>query len=218
MALLANEASETTERSRLGKIGLGTLALGVGLSATNEASAEIIQFQLPSPVVLHSGDSAEFDLNHDGRADFLIDTVSHGYLGAIFQIHGHVTGDFQNLIDFVLHGYTGAKIVSTIGPADAHWGMTQTVFDSNDPNSPAKDEHSLIGLLFEIPGSTPHYGGLDVVGNGSGADASLTVYGGIYESQARTPIPGTPEPGSLSLLALGFAGVVAWKKRQLTAN
>ena len=215
MSTNSTMTSESLETGRLGKLGIGTVALGLGLGVATEASAGIVNYVIPnSPVVLHKGDSATFDLNHDGRVDFVIsDTASHNYLGAIFHIEGRVTNDFQNLIDFVLHGYTGASIVPTIGPSNTEtWGRAFDVFGGGGGSGVAPTERALIGLLFEIPGSTPHYGGLEVEGQGTGIDATLTIYGGIYNSVANEPVSSVPAPGSLTTLALGAASIAAWKR------
>jgi hypothetical protein len=211
--------SEPLELGRIGKLGVGTVALGIGLGVATEVSAGIVNVAMPNgPVVLHKGDSADFDLNHDGHLDFMIlDTASHNYLGAIFQIDGLVTNDFRNMIDFVLHGYHGASIVPAIGPFNSDtWGSVFDVFNSSGTGGLAPNDRALIGLLFEIPGSTPHYGALEVEGQGTGNDGTLTVFGGFYDTVANQPIPSVPvpAPGGLATLALGAASIAAWKLRR----
>ncbi|REK15941.1 MAG: PEP-CTERM sorting domain-containing protein [Planctomycetota bacterium] len=72
-----------------------------------------------------------------------------------------------------------------------------------------------MGVVFEIPGGSPHFGFLDV----AVAAGAITVYGGGYESDPNTPIvAGVPEPGSLTLLAMGAAGLVAWRRRKNDQN
>ena len=74
-----------------------------------------------------------------------------------------------------------------------------------------------LGLKFEINGQT-HYGWARFNVSTSGwntIDATLTGY--AYEDQADTPIHigPVPEPGTLGLLALGFLGLGAWRRRKL---
>jgi hypothetical protein len=68
------------------------------------------------------------------------------------------------------------------------------------------------GVVFDIPGGSPHFGYLDIA---VAADlSSATLYGGAYESLASTPIQvPVPEPSSLVLLAGGAASPAWWRRR-----
>jgi len=71
-----------------------------------------------------------------------------------------------------------------------------------------------VGVRFDIGGLT-HFGWIDVTGDPYG----ITINGWAYEDQAGTPIVAgstesvapVPLPGTLSLLASGAAGLLAWK-------
>jgi hypothetical protein len=88
------------------------------------------------------------------------------------------------------------------------------VYGSGVTGGVSPNDRALIGLLFEIPGSTPHYGALEVEGQGTGSDATLTVFGGFYDTVANEPITSVPAPGGLATLALGAASIAAWRLRR----
>ncbi|MBN2562273.1 MAG: PEP-CTERM sorting domain-containing protein [Phycisphaerae bacterium] len=73
-------------------------------------------------------------------------------------------------------------------------------------------QRGYVGFRFDIAGGSTHYAWIDFEG---AADASSgTIRGWAYESAADTGIEAgaIPEPGSLALLALGAAGVLAMRK------
>jgi len=157
------------------------------------------------------------ELRKRGSLDFAIETVSHNYLGAIFQITGLITDDIPNLISRVFHNYEGAQIVPTIGLADETWKADLQLLDSFEGSGVLLGNRGLIGLRFEIPGGSPHYGLLDIQGISDGGDSRLIVYGGLWEDQPNTPISfdsSVPEPSTLTLLALGAVATGALVARR----
>ncbi len=82
------------------------------------------------------------------------------------------------------------------------------------------DFSGFLGVRFDIPGGSPHFGWVEVEVN---ADISqLTIYGWGYETEANTAILAgagqesqpVPEPATLLTLAMGVAGIYAWRRNR----
>lgn len=174
------------------------------------------------PVVLGLGDSFDIDVDGDQIVDYTIDVVSHNYLGAmgaLFEIAGATTSGFQNLAS---HNYDDPDLGNYVGFANYHdvagyeigpdvrgWHDRAPIFSTASEAGDFFGARGWLGLYFEIPGGSPHFGFLDL----EGTPDSLYVHGGGFESQANTPIRTASEPGSLALLALGAGGLAAWRRR-----
>jgi hypothetical protein len=91
------------------------------------------------------------------------------------------------------------------------------LFETATPSGPLLDVRGWLGLLFDIPGGSTHFGYLDLEGS-VGQDPStalLRIHGGAFESEPDQPIAATaPEPGALALLALGCVGIAAMRTRR----
>jgi len=76
-------------------------------------------------------------------------------------------------------------------------------------------EPGALALSFDISGNT-HYGWVRVEPITTTTSAGFTIVDWGYESDPDTPvhIPAIPEPSSLSLFALGAAGLLALRKRR----
>lgn len=175
------------------------------------------------PVVLGLGDSFDIDLDGDRIVDYTIDVVSHNYLGAmgaLFELAGSRTDGFQNLASNnyddpdlgAYHGFANYHDVGgyEIGPDVRGWYDDAPLFSTASGAGDFFEARGWLGLYFEIPGGSPHFGFLDL----EGTTDALHVHGGGFESQANTPIRTASEPGSLALLALGAGGLTAWRRRR----
>lgn len=75
--------------------------------------------------------------------------------------------------------------------------------------------NAFLGMQVDVPGGSLHYGWVRL-----SVDANnVVVHDMAIESDAGAPIragagAAIPEPGSLGLLALGAAGLVAWRRRR----
>ena len=79
-------------------------------------------------------------------------------------------------------------------------------------DTPDPDKTFFLGVQVDVPGSSPHYGWLQFsLGPVAG---TLTLLDYAVESEANTAISTpVPEPTTLSLLAMGFAGLAALRRR-----
>jgi hypothetical protein len=82
-----------------------------------------------------------------------------------------------------------------------------------DPDMPMT---GFVGLWWDIPGGSPHFGWARITVDGG--QFSLTLHDYAYEGEAGTGIPAgaglVPEPATLGMLALGAAGLAAWRKKR----
>jgi hypothetical protein len=145
-----------------------------------------------------------FDIDNDNFYDFEIYDVS--YFGGFHLYNRLPIHDDLNLI---MNNGSLATLVapgSTIGPDTTGW-LNNVSLDS------FLGTRGYAGVVFEIPGGSPHFAYLDI---SAAADRSiLTLHGGAYESEPNTPIHvAVPEPGSFALLASGAAGLAAWRRKR----
>jgi hypothetical protein len=176
------------------------------LVAAESSDAAVVPFTPPGGLVVMQAGYLyyEFDINGDGHNDF--DIYDQSYMGSFLLSYNSGSQFATNLI--MNDGSLAAVVApgATIGPDSSGW-----------PNNILLDSFAgtrgFAGVVFDIPGGSPHFGYLDFELT---ADRStLTLYGGAYESQANTPITTpVPEPGPLVLLASGAAGLAAWRRRR----
>jgi hypothetical protein len=176
---------------------------GFGLFAAESTDAAVVPYDPPGgPIVMHAGYLYyEFDIDGDANSDFDIYDLS--YFGS-FRLSDNF--GIQNLI--MNDGSLAAVLApgATVGPDSSGW-PNEVLLDS------FAGTRGYAGVVFDIPGGSPHFGYLDFELT---ADRSvLTLYGGAYESQANTPISiPVPEAGSLVILASGAAGLAAWRRKR----
>jgi len=74
--------------------------------------------------------------------------------------------------------------------------------------------NAFLGMMVDVPNSSPHFGWVRLSVDD---DLGITLHDFAVESDSEKAIlagAGIPEPGSLGLLALGAAGLLAWRKRR----
>jgi hypothetical protein len=189
-----------------------SLAAGLGLLTAAETDAAVVPFTpAGGPVTInpnYTGSSSNWyysiDIDGDGDYDFwLYDSTYYG------DYRIRYSGTEQYDTSFIMHDGSLAAIVAPGGSV----GTDTTGWDNDLSLDNFLSTRGYAGVVFEIPGGSPHFGYLDLA---MAADrSSLTLYGGAYESQANTPIRAgaVPEPASLALLTGGAAGLAAWRRR-----
>lgn len=232
----------TTERllkqSLEKKIAAYTLAAaGVGLAAAAPAQADIIYTPADIGISDYSGyqfiefagsqPTLAFEGWRGGAAD-----VENGGLRAIpwSPANGYKSGYGLGVID----GPLAAK--APIGPRQQFsrsgfiaYGLFDTYFSCNHQargtcgfaTGPWLNKSGYMGVQFTISGQT-HYGWVKFQENGSPQYQYGTIEGWAYNNVANQEIRAgqttnaTPEPGTLSLLALGSLGLGFWRRRKAT--
>jgi hypothetical protein len=219
-----------TRFSAAGRLAAYSTAAAATSLAAEQAAGAVVRF-LPAggPVVLenlHGGppysSSYGIDVDGDGSTDFTLDA----YLG--FALFASFSTSHQLWMQSPQPDPQVALVAAgeTIGP-------TFPLQDDFGFLEAFQGTRGFVGVRFNAPASaatveldgaagaiTPgiHYAYLDIAID-SGYDF-LTYYGGAYESETNTPIvtAEVPEPGTLGLLALGAAGLAAWRWRRQTAT
>ena len=189
-------------------------AAGTALAA-GSASAAVVPIQLPGgqPIAIQVPGVdlyVSLDIDGDGNMDFTF----ANYLGVnrtrifgngsaneiateymVSHVREFAAGNLINGQSVVINGFTALD--------------TFAQFEHDFYNT-----REYAGVIFDIPGGSPHYAYLDVGPNPS--DGMLTLFGGAWESQTGVGIVAgaVPEPTGLGLLAMGAAGVVARRRER----
>lgn len=163
----------------------------------------------PAPFVLNLLDTPTFDLNDDGTGDFSI----YNYLG-YFGVPVNGLGSLNRVDTADLRPYSGLYLATLIGAGEVIDGSTVGSFGFVPTGylDDFYDTRGFVGVRFDIPGGSPHFGYLDISIDTTAQ--TVTVHGGAYESEANTPITTpVPEPTGLGLLAIGAAGIAGWRRK-----
>ncbi len=203
-------------RGRSAERAARALAAGAAIAAGTQAYASPVRWDNPSP-----GSPGHFDWAVAGVRTGLDITQSAAsqadgdegpvvfeqYLpgagfGAVYAPLGggvEVGGYGDYLLDPVPRG-------SAI-PSGATWGDYGFTSYPGYGSELPEGVRVYLGLRFD-PGDGMHYGWIGVVRD----NLELDPFAWGYETEAGVPIPGTPEPGTLALLAFGVV-VVAGRRR-----
>ena len=204
------------------------LAAGAGMAAASQpASAGIVY--TPADIYFTSG-SVFIDLNHDATNDF---KFLIGYGGRGLELN--VNGNLNSGAGVVGRGHSASALASgaMIGPRAPFLHvkpksalMAEVFLNSSTSTSfrgkwgNAGDKY--LGLRFAINGQA-HYGWAEFNVVGPGGYLGTTLLGYAYDTVANQAMragqtasapSATPEPATLGLLALGFLGLAAWRRRK----
>ena len=134
-----------------------------------------------------------------------------------------------SLSDNVSSSFFGRGGLSATQPFPVLGLRTDAGFSMGEWATPGQTaQHGYLGLRFEGPGSTIHYGFLELTVDG--IIGSVIIHGWAYESvgdvigsgnavssihiQQEPQFSEVPEPGTLGTLALGAAGIAAWRRKR----
>lgn len=209
------------KRSFARRLATYSLAAGATFGAVREVRADLLSgWKSGTPFTLLADDlPRDVDINKDGFTDYVI-TVSEPHsnpppLLEWASIEPLTVNSLKNAVfvdeDYNVNKFTHANDVLTsdlpkIWATDyadiySYFYGGSLVFAQGSPG--------YIGLIFEVPGGSPYYGVMKTFVDADQGKLIVSEVG--YQ-----PVP---EPGSLGLLAMGAAGLLAWrtvksKKRQ----
>lgn len=192
---------------RTAKRAAYSVATGAAVVSADRAVAEPIAYIPPGgPASLASSDfeSIVIDLNSDGTNDF---SISFNYVTEFDYMGKFLIRPWDTMNRVLVDGLYVEVVPpgGAIGPNGSDFDGGYRTFDH------FAGLRGYAGVVFDIPGGSPHYGYLDIDLDETGH--LLTLYGGAFESLANTSITAVPEPGALALLAAGAAGLAVWRRR-----
>jgi len=214
---MANHDFQTTLEKRLAKYGAMSLAAAAGVLATPAHASLLITDGSACPFTSTTGGALYFN----GATQ----SCSATSAGAMFKIEKIVGG--SGTINLRVVGMTSFAQVAGTGnfitklASNAFSGFSNGSFlggaleirSSSGAHSGAwsNGDSGYVGLLSSPSGF--HYGWAQV--SISGYDASLIRF--AYDDNAGPPPTSTPEPSSMALLALGSAGLLAYRRKRAKA-
>jgi hypothetical protein len=227
-----NKESETITR----KLVNYAMAGGAALAAMGTANAAVVYTDNPDTILTSNSTNPIFidsDLNPDYSLDLAADVITEGdtTLGAFANVSFFSLGTNRVVLEPVESNIAALTNGTVVGPG-SNFGQNGLLLENkifagtpkqvgewpNDLSSAA-----FVGLEFDISGNI-HYGWARV---GAAAEYDTpqsqgVLYDYAYESEPNTAItittPGggseVPEPASLTLFAMGAAGIAALKLRR----
>jgi len=217
--MLDPRSGRTLERRQEKRLFAYALAAGAGmLAAGTPAEAGVIYVNPTDQTYTNIG--FQLDLNGDSVNDVTFTNAGYSFYWRILKAaaDGVVRNAWGWAVPLPAGSFIGPGGQFAANPALAEASNYYGVFYSYGPWANVNDHY--LGLRFPI-GSDTHYGWvrMDVQTNVGSMSISATVKDWAYESTPNVGISAgdtgvVPEPGTLSLLALGSAGLALWRKRK----
>jgi len=205
------------------------LAAGAGLAiAGQNANAAVIYTDAHIPINSTVGTLSVIDLDNDGIPEF-----------AVAASHCSCASSANHFLSFLNLPFTGVMGASNSGSANASALPVGTPIDalgnfifavnplayaarfssgSSTYGTFANAGEKFLGLVFVDANNQTHYGWarFNVIADPTMPEVRGQLIDYAYEDLADTGIEAgaAPEPGSLSMLALGAAGLAAWRSRR----
>lgn len=225
-----SEAAQTTRaKGKLKDWAVFTAAAGAALTAAESADAAPVfsgtQNIMLTRTTTSGSSSVLLDLNGDSQDDFRV-RLAYGSSGGLAEIYGFFNGDFNGILS--AGGGDAARLPSSVTVSSGagvfdnfgrmlfsfNGSITGGVWPGGNPTSTS----GFAGVEFFDTSGDLHYGWLRLKlrNDAGGIPDKVTVVEWAYESEADTPIhiQPVPEPSSLGLLAMGAAGVAAFRRRK----
>jgi hypothetical protein len=214
---------------QLSMYSVAACAAGVGILALAEPTEARIVYTPANVKIIPNKGLIFFDLNHDGIPDFGLSNI---YTHTSFQAAGFLKVVQAQSANEVWNYFQKDP---TVGLAMAFSNFEGTYFGPW-----RKVKQAYLGLKFVIKGKT-HFGWARVKGNFNSFPYTATLTGYAYETipgksikagqtkgtadnpsngdlgpgaSLTNPIPDTPQPASLGMLALGAQGVTLWRRKE----
>ena len=203
------------------------LALGAGLAGLSEAQATVILTDVNAEV---SDDVQDFDVNDDGIDELTIQDLAGKFASAEGGPSLKVAFTFldpDKPFFLTRFDYGDTIGIATFGPSTKEAFFYTKTFYSKDKGSdiitkglsPWEDgERGFFGIF--MPEGTIKKGGyFGYVEAQFSPGNTVTIFRIGFEDELNTPITirnatQVPEPGGIGLLALGAAGILAYRRRQ----
>jgi len=200
-------------------LATGLAAGAAALTGTATAEAGIIYNRVGN--TLNNDGMFKIDLNGDGtlEANLVLNNIS-----PVSQANSGLNNILLNPLNG--SGWAGADRTRNplnnndlVGP-NSNFMTTNFELANQNGNNPVQSNNGwagvnngLLGVMFDIPGGSPHFGWVRIsVGD---TMLSITTEDWAYESIANQDIQaGVPEPGSLGLFALGATGLLIYRRRR----
>jgi hypothetical protein len=238
---MRKKSKRTKRRKTVTEKGAKALAAGAAIAAGTQAYAAPVRFDNPAhgepghfhwpPPSSTGGDGEWLDITLDaanqsgsGGSKFL--QYLEGYYGYYSPLGSWLEGNpgLAELETVISAGYGSSRYLPPLGAGHVipsgrpfhHYGYIAGIYADSTPYQYGylPPGHSYLGVRVNL-GGLWHYGWIAVDFNGY---FSLEAFAWGYETEPGVPIAaGIPEPDTLAMLALGFVGVAAARRRSRQA-